>query len=77
MKTEDSPAGRKCLYGGDERLVILILCIFIASLIRVIHPDTVHFNWTGSEFVGFINVENISDTNVLYKVRMDYKFIEL
>ncbi|XP_065211892.1 motile sperm domain-containing protein 2-like [Planococcus citri] len=38
-------------------------------LIRVIHPDTVHFNWNGTEFVGSINVENISNKNVLYKIK--------
>lgn len=41
----------------------------IGPLIKVIHPDTVHFNWNGTEFIGSINVENISDKNVLYKVR--------
>lgn len=40
----------------------------IGPLIKVIHPDTVHFNWNGTEFIGSINVENISDKNVLYKV---------
>lgn len=41
----------------------------ISSLIRIIHPDTVHFNWTGSEFIGSINVENISNKNVFYKIK--------
>lgn len=54
--------------------LLWILFIFseletIGPLIKVIHPDTVHFNWNGTEFVGSINVENISDKNVLYKVR--------
>lgn len=38
-------------------------------LLKVIHPDVVHFNWTGSEFVGSINVENVSDKYVLYKIK--------
>lgn len=65
LSAENSPISStfRDLKSGEENSVCS------ASLLNIIHPDTVYFNCIDGEYIGLINIENITNKPVLYKVK--------